>query len=246
MRGRGERLGRDAVVRARALEEVVGQRPDVRAALAQRRQREREDGQPVVEVLSKAPLTDRRPEVLVGRGDDPHVHGLVPGGPEAPHRALFQHFEELRLERLGQEPDLVEEDRSAVRRLEEARLGAPRVRERATLEPEHLGLEQRLGNRRAVHVHERTVRAWARTMDDACEQPLAGARLPFDQHRRHTTQLVMSLDQPPELVAYSLDPGALAEELGHRPHRSQHVTPTGQLGVQVLTTHHLGHPITQP
>src|SRR5207247_10977134 len=43
-------------------------------------------------------------------------------------------------------------------------------------------------------------------------------------------------DQPPELVAHSLDPGALAEELGHRAHRAPHVTPTGQLGVQTLTT----------
>src|SRR5213078_264451 len=45
-----------------------------------------------------------------------------------------------------------------------------------------------------------------------------------------------ALDQPPELVAHSLDPGALAEELGHRAHRAPHVTPTGQLGVQTLTT----------
>src|SRR5207302_5949390 len=94
--------------------------------------------------------------VLVGGRENPHVHGFVNGGPEPPHGALLQHLEELRLQRLGEEPDLVEEDRPAVRRLEEPRLGAPRVGERSACEPEHLGFEQRLGNRRAVHIDERT------------------------------------------------------------------------------------------
>src|SRR5213594_573144 len=82
----------------------------------------------------------------------------------------------------------------------------------------------------------RTDRARARPIEDSREQPLAGARLPFDQHGRHPAQFLRALDQPPELVAHSLDPGALAEELGHRAHRAPHVTPTGQLGVQTLTT----------
>ena len=41
--------------------------------LAQRRQRDREDVEPVVEVAPEAPRLDVRLEVGVGRGDDPHV-----------------------------------------------------------------------------------------------------------------------------------------------------------------------------
>jgi hypothetical protein len=48
-------------------QEVRGQQRHVAAALAQRRQRERDAVQPVVEVLPEAALGALRPQVLVGR-----------------------------------------------------------------------------------------------------------------------------------------------------------------------------------
>ena len=51
------------------LDEVVGEQRDVGLALAQRRQVDRVDVQPVVEVLAEAALLDRRLEVLVGGRD---------------------------------------------------------------------------------------------------------------------------------------------------------------------------------
>ena len=63
-----------------------------------------------------------RPEIGVGGADDPRVHGLGACGPEPAHGLLLQHLEQLRLERLRQEPDLVEKDGAAVSGLEEARL----------------------------------------------------------------------------------------------------------------------------
>ena len=70
---------------------------DVVAALAQRRQRHREHGEPVVEVLAEAPLADGGAQVVVGRGQDPDVDGLVAGGAEAPHAALLERLQQLRL-----------------------------------------------------------------------------------------------------------------------------------------------------
>jgi hypothetical protein len=95
----------------------------------------------VVEVLAEPPLADGRAEILVAGGENPHVDMLVAGGPEPTYRSLLQYLEEFRLEGFGQEPDLVEENRPAMRGLQQARLGASGVGEGAALKPEHLGLE---------------------------------------------------------------------------------------------------------
>ena len=181
----------------------------------------------MVEVLAEPPLADRRAQVLVAGGENPHVDVLVAGGPEPTHRALLQDLEELRLERLGQETDLVEEDRPAMRCLQQARLGASRVGEGAALEPEHLGLEQRFGDRRAVDIHEWTVPARARPMDDAREQPLAGTRLALDQHGVNTAHGLLPLEQPLELVPYRFDPRALTEQFSQGAHGASDITPLG-------------------
>ena len=56
--------------------------------------------------------------------------------------------------------------------------------ERALLVAEELGLEQVLGNRRAVDRDKRAVGARAERVQRAREQLLAGAALAFEQHRR--------------------------------------------------------------
>src|SRR5262249_56279064 len=78
---------------------------------------------------------------------------------EPAHDVFLENLEQLRLHRLGKETDLVEKDRAAVGGLEETGLGLTGVGERAALETEELGLQQRLGDRGAVHVDERTLGA---------------------------------------------------------------------------------------
>ena len=51
------------------LQEVVGQQQHVRLALAQRRNEDREDVEPVEQVLAERALRDRLLHVLVGGGD---------------------------------------------------------------------------------------------------------------------------------------------------------------------------------
>ena len=68
---------------------------------------------------------------------------------------LLQHAQELHLQAHRHVADLVEQQRAAVRRLEQALVGAMRARERAFLVTEELGLEQVLGHRAAVDRDER-------------------------------------------------------------------------------------------
>ena len=80
--------------------------------------------QPVVEVLPEA---RRRAtscgEVAVGRGDDAHVDRAARVLADAADLALLQHAQQLDLHRRRHLADLVEEQRAAVRRLEQARRG---------------------------------------------------------------------------------------------------------------------------
>jgi acyl-CoA synthetase (AMP-forming)/AMP-acid ligase II len=59
-----------------------------------------------------------------------------------------------------------------------------RAGERARVVAEELGLDERLGERAAVHLDERLRRAARRAVKEAREQALAGAGLAFDQHGR--------------------------------------------------------------
>src|SRR5438093_46824 len=230
----GERLGRHAVVGARPAQKVLGERQDVARPLAQRRQREGEHGQAMVEILAEASALDRRSEILVGRRQDPHVDVLVARRAQPAHRALLEHLEQLRLERLGEEAHLVEEDRPAVRGLEQAGLGPSGVGEGAALEAEHLRLEQGFRNRRAVDVDEGTVGAGPGLVDHPGQEALPRPGLALDQYGRKPTQLALPLQEPHDPLPDRLDTRAVPDEVGQVFHLT-HLT-VGQASVQLLTT----------
>ena len=68
-----QRLAGQVVVPAGLLDEVPGQQRDVLAPLAQRRQRDRDDVQAVVEVLAELAFLDHLAQVGVGGRDDARV-----------------------------------------------------------------------------------------------------------------------------------------------------------------------------
>ena len=91
-----------ALVLARELlEEVIDEQQHVGLPLAQRRHEDREDVEPVVEVLAERAGGDRPLEVLVGRGDQPHVGLDGLGAADALELALLQHAQQLHLRRRG-------------------------------------------------------------------------------------------------------------------------------------------------
>ena len=69
----GARRSCAAELARRAREEVLGQRGNVLAAVAQGRQHDLDDVEAIEEILAKAPLADQRREVAVGGRDHAHV-----------------------------------------------------------------------------------------------------------------------------------------------------------------------------
>jgi hypothetical protein len=137
------------------VEEPLDEERHVLAAVPQRRQLDREDVQPVVEILAQLARAHRVPRVLVGRGDDADVHRLFLASAEPAEAPLLEHAQQLDLRGRLHLGDLVEEQRAAVRELEDARAAIVRAGERPLLVAEDLALEQRLGNRGAVDRDER-------------------------------------------------------------------------------------------
>ena len=143
----------------RAGREVFGEERDVLAPFAQRRQRERDDVQAVVEVLPETPGGDLGEKVAIRRRDDPHVHGDLRAAADPGDLALLQRAQELRLQGERQLADLVEEERPGVRGFESSGARAVGAGEGAALDAEELGLDQPLRNRRAVDRDERLRRS---------------------------------------------------------------------------------------
>src|SRR5687767_10511268 len=163
---------------------MAGERRDILAALAERGQLDRDDVDPVEEVLAEAAAADLVLEIAGGGREHPHVHLPRALIADAPDLALLQHAQELRLETDRQLADLVEQERAAARLLEEPRLVGARAGERAAHVPEQLRLEERFGDRRAVDADERLAGARARAVHGARDDFLPRAALPHDQHRR--------------------------------------------------------------
>ena len=96
-------------------------------------------------------------EVLVRRGEHAHVDVHHVLAADARDLAALQGAEHLRLRHEVHVADLVEEERAAVRLLEEPALLLLRAGEGAALVAEQLALDELARDRGAVHLHERAV-----------------------------------------------------------------------------------------
>src|SRR5262245_59182029 len=183
-RGRREPLRAAVVLAAEDVHEVTDERGDVLAPVAQRRDADGDDAQAEVEVLPEGPLLDLRVEILVRGCDDADVDLDGARGSQALHFPFLQHAEHLGLRLGGHIPDFIQENSPPVGLLELADLLLGGARERALLVPEELRLDQRFGNRGAVHLDERLPAAQAVAMDRPRDELLADAALAEQQDRR--------------------------------------------------------------
>ena len=99
--------------------------------------------QPVVEVLPERAAFHFVAEVAVRRADDAHVDRLLARRADLAHLLLLDRAQQLHLHLQRQVGDLVEEERAAVRGLEEAVAVGERAGEGAFAVAEELGLHQR-------------------------------------------------------------------------------------------------------
>ena len=183
------RLRRDAahgllLLAADLADEMLDEQRDVIDALAQRRQQDGDDVEPIVEVVAELPFLHHLLEVAVRRGDDAHIdmHRLLAA--YAVELLLLEHAQQLDLHVLVHLRDLIEEDRAVVRELELAELALHSPRERPLLVAEELGLQEGGRDRTAVHADEGAAATGARVVDALRDDLLARAALPADQHRR--------------------------------------------------------------
>ena len=93
---------------------------DVLGPLAQGRQADRHDVEPVEQVLAEQALADQLAQVAVGRGDDAHVGADRRAAADRGVLALLQHAQQARLRLDRHVADLVEEQGAALGLLEAA------------------------------------------------------------------------------------------------------------------------------
>ena len=129
---------------------MLDQRRDVVGALAQRRQADGHDVQPVEQVLAEQSLRDQLAQVAMGGGDDPHI-GLDRHAAADRHElARLQHAQQPGLGLERHVADLVEEQRAALGLLEPPDLARIGAGERALLVTEQLALDQLARDRRQL------------------------------------------------------------------------------------------------
>ena len=102
-----------ALARLGAAQHVVGDRQDVAAAQAKRRDLDVDDVDPVEEVLAEPLLRDLVLEVPVGGRQDPRVERDLGVSADRPDRALLEGAQELGLHSRRHLPDLVQEEGSS-------------------------------------------------------------------------------------------------------------------------------------
>ena len=179
---RGRQLGPCPGARGHRLPEVRGEHRDVLAPLAQRRHVQAHDVEPEAQVGAEAVgehLAVQRP--VAGR-HQPHVDAPRRVLAEAAQLPFLQHAQQLGLAARRQLGDLVEEERAAVRFLEQPAPLDGRAGEGAAGVPEELGVDQLVGQCGAVERDKRPA-AGADRVDGPGHQLLADAALAFDEDR---------------------------------------------------------------
>ncbi len=139
----------------------------------------------MIQILAKHPALYAILQVLVGRGDDAHVHSDRRLAADAIELALGQYPQQTGLQRRRHIPDLIQEQRAAIRLLEATAAQAVRAGEGALLVTEELRLQQFAGNGRGVERDEGLAGTRGMLVQGAGDQFLAGTGFTRDQHR-HT------------------------------------------------------------
>src|SRR6185437_12171351 len=126
----------------RMCSEAKGEQRNVVAALAQRRKANRDDAQPIVEILAEVAGRGVRREVAIRRRNDAHVDLDRRRAADTLELLLLEHAEELRLQVEPHLRDLVEQQRAAVGALERALDALDRAGECALLVAEQRALDE--------------------------------------------------------------------------------------------------------
>src|SRR5262249_47443764 len=136
-------------------QEMIRENRNVLHPISKWRQRDADYVQAIVQILTQMLALDRFTWIAIRRGHETHVDdGIMLLTADTTNHAVLDDAQQLRLQRQRHLGELVEEERSTVRHLEQTGFVAVGASERALAMSEHLGLEQLLRHRRAVDGHE--------------------------------------------------------------------------------------------
>ena len=162
---------------------ILHQQGDVLPPFPQRRQVNRDEVEPVEQVLAEEALTDHLLQVAVGSRDHPDVSAAGDALAQRLVGAVLEHAQELDLTDGLQLAYLVEEDSALVGQLEPALAVGPGVGEGALLVPEHLAVEEAGAQTSEIDLDEGAAAAGGVEVDGLRDELLARAALACDEHR---------------------------------------------------------------
>src|SRR5437867_855354 len=146
-------------------DEELRQEPNVRDSLAQRRDLNWDDGKPEKQVFSKLLLLDEILQISIRCSHHPRIDANGFKSADTFERLLFDHTQNLGLNRKVKLADLVEKHRSLVCQFELSGLSSKGARIRTFLMSKQFVLNERVRNRSTVDSHKRLVAPRAELMN---------------------------------------------------------------------------------
>jgi hypothetical protein len=162
-------------------EEVIGEKHDISAALAERRNREHQDIQPKKKILAEAAGLDGSGEIHIGEGDQARFDAQSLGPAEAFERALLQDAKEFTLRSGGKGGDFVENNGATAAKLEAAKFTLDSAGESAALVAEEFALHEVWRKAGAINLQKWRIAARAEFVHEAREVVFARAAFAGDQ-----------------------------------------------------------------
>jgi hypothetical protein len=152
------------------------------APLAQRRNCDRKDVQPKVEIAAKAFFLHHLFQVAMSCRHHAHVNLLYSIAAQPFKLPFLQHSEKLSLEFERDIADFIQKECAFVCQFEAAHFSGNGPGERSSLMTEEFTLKESKGNCGAVEPYERTVTPWTEIVNRARDQFLSGPCLSLYQH----------------------------------------------------------------
>ena len=170
------------------LAQIFDEVRNIVAAIAQRRKRDADHVDAIEKIGAKSAGLDFLLQIAIGRADHARVHALFFMVADAREMAVLQNVQQLRLQAPVELGDFVQEQRAALRHFHAAGFCGVRARESAFLESKQFAFEQRAGNRRAIHFHERAFPPGRALVNETRQHFLASAAFTEDQNREHSSR----------------------------------------------------------
>jgi len=152
------------------------------ATIPQRRQGDRENIQPIVQVAAKFLTVHHSLEVPMRSGDEAYVYAMGPTTSKAFEFLFLQNTEELRLQGEWHVADFIKKETPFVSQFEAANSLCDCAGKSTPLMAKELTFEQVEGNGGTIQLDQCVAAAWARIVDRVSDEFLASASLALDEN----------------------------------------------------------------